>query len=602
MSGHLAVARFAGARLDWLEKWRVPEGQVMGSRRQSGVGNQDELRLLRERVKQLEQENAQLRTSEERLQILFEHAPDAYYLSDLKGTFVDGNAAAERITGYMKGELVGESFLKLKLLSAGDLLRAASLLAKNLLGRSTGPDEFTLTSKDGTPVPVEIQTHPVRIGNRRLVLGIARDISARKKTEHELRERARELQGLYRLAEIAERKDVSLDELYQELTDILPSSWQHEEITCARIVMGEREFRTANFAESPWKQSAPVRVKGVVTGAIEVSYLDERSEEDEGPFLKEERMLINALAERVGRITERMQADRVLRASEERYHTVFEEASDGLAMADAATGTILDCNAALCRMVERGRAELVGQPQSILHPPQDRIAVAGRLRASGSTGDVGQPLRETLLSKGGKLIPVEIRAARVELEGRTCLLGVFRDVSERNQFEEQLVRMARRDPLTGVLNRYALEELLEREASRSERYDHPVGFLMIDVNRFKEINDRFGHAMGDKVLQAMAAVIQHNIRDADILVRYGGDEFLVVLPEASGDADLVRDRILAEVAGRNRTNPLLDFPVTLAMGSARWSSGNGQTMEQALAEADRLMYEDKRKSPPLAVT
>jgi len=66
--------------------------------------------------------------------------------------------------------------------------------------------------------------------------------------------------------------------------------------------------------------------------------------------------------------------------------------------------------------------------------------------------------------------------------------------------------MARRDPLTGVLNRYALEELIEREASRSERYAHSVGFLMIDVNRFKEINDRFGHAMGDKVLQAIATV------------------------------------------------------------------------------------------------
>jgi diguanylate cyclase (GGDEF)-like protein len=123
---------------------------------------------------------------------------------------------------------------------------------------------------------------------------------------------------------------------------------------------------------------------------------------------------------------------------------------------------------------------------------------------------------------------------------------------------------------------------------------------MIDVNRFKEINDRFGHAMGDKVLQAIATVIQRNIRDADILVRYGGDEFLVILPETNGETDLVRDRILAEVDARNRTNPLLDFPVTLAIGSAHWSSGSGQTMEQILAETDKLMYEDKRKGPPPA--
>jgi len=168
----------------------------MGSRKQSSVGDQDELRSLRERVAQLDQVIAQLTSSEERLQILFEHAPDAYYLSDLKGTFVDGNAAAERITGYKKGELIGKSFLKLKLLSAGDLPKVTSLLARNVLGRSTGPDELTLIRKDGTPVVVEIRTHPVRIGGRRLVLGIARDISARKRAEaaqQESEERFRDL-------------------------------------------------------------------------------------------------------------------------------------------------------------------------------------------------------------------------------------------------------------------------------------------------------------------------------------------------------------------------------------------------------------------------
>lgn len=573
----------------------------MGTGRRRRVGDRDELQSLRERVEQLERSNAKLKESEEELQILFEHAPDAYYLSDLKGTFVDGNRAAEQITGYKRDELIGESFLKLKLLTGEGLLRGASLLAKNVLGRSTGPDEFILTRKDGTLIPVEIRTHPVRIGHRRLVLGIARDISVRKHAEHELRERAKELRALYSLAEIAEREGISLEELYQELTDSLPSSWQHEETTCARIVMGNREFRTANFAESPWQQSAPVRVHGTVIGAIEVNYLNERPEQDEGPFLKEERLLIDALAERVGRITERMQTEQAMHASEERFRTLFDAAGDGIALADADTGTLLNCNAALCRMVERDKTELVGQPQSILHPPQDGVSGVTSVFRQHRTADAGQPLQETLISKSGKLVPVEIQAAPVELEGRTCLLGVFRDVTERKQFEEELARMARHDPLTGTLNRYALEELLDREASRSERYTHSVGFLMIDVNRFKEINDRFGHAMGDKVLQGAAEVIQHNIRDADILVRYGGDEFLVILPETNGESALVRDRILADVAGRNRTNPLLDFPVTLAIGSAHWSSGSGQTMEQALAEADTLMYEDKRKSTPAVI-
>jgi len=579
----------------------------MSSGRRRDLSDRDDLRALRERVDQLERLNAQLIDSEEKLQILFEHAPDGYYISDLKGTLVDGNAAAERITGYKKGELIGKSLLKLKLLSAKDLLRAASLLARNALGQSTGPDEFTLTRKDGDAITVEISTRPVRIGKRRVVLGIARDITERKRVEHQLRERTKELQALYSLAEIAERDDISLDELYQELTDILPKSWQYEDIACARIVVGGREFRTGNFAESRWKQSAPVKVAGVVIGALDVNYLDERPDEDEGPFLKEERQLLDALAERLGRITERMQSEGELRLSEARLEEAQRTARAGSWETNLVTAQVVWSDE-LCRLFEiapevirEGRDQVQAALVERIHP-DDRAKYEEAIAQSvhqNARYDIEYRIRlcdgsqRYLHSQGGPTLDPAGNLVR--------LSGTVTDITERKQLEEQLALMARHDPLTGVLNRYALEELLEREASRSERYAHPIGFLMIDVNRFKEINDRFGHAMGDKVLQAIAAVIQHNIRDADILVRYGGDEFLVILPETNGETDVVRDRILAEVAGRNRTNPLLDFPVTLAIGSAHWSSASGQTMEQTLAETDKLMYEDKRRSQPPAM-
>ena len=90
------------------------------------MGSVHEADRLRKRVQELEQLNAELQTSEERLKILFEHAPDGYYLSDLKGTFTDGNKVAEEITGYKREELVGKSFLKLKLLPAEQLPRGSS--------------------------------------------------------------------------------------------------------------------------------------------------------------------------------------------------------------------------------------------------------------------------------------------------------------------------------------------------------------------------------------------------------------------------------------------------------------------------------------------
>ena len=548
---------------------------------------------LRERVLELEQLSAELQTSEERLKILFEHAPDGYYLSDLKGILTDGNKAAEEITGYNREDLIGKSFLNLKLLSVEQLPRAAALLAKNVLGKSTGPDEFSLKRKDGSIVAVEIRTHPVRIAGKRLVLGIARDISLRRHAEKSLQEseerfrdlfdnahdlvqsigrdghfryvnrawlktlgytsneiakltmhdvlhpdfhsqcmeifqplsageeiarveatfvsktgerieiegsvscrlregepvatrgilrditerkwmeralqeRVKELSCLHGISSLVEKPDVSLEEILQGTAEMIPLSWQYPEVTCARLTLHGKEYKTQNFRKTTWRQSSDIAMEGERVGCVDVCYLEEKPESDEGPFLKEERLLINSIAAQMGRIAERW------------------------------------------------------------------------------------------------------------------------------QFEEKLTRMARHDHLTGAYNRHALDEFLERELARSRRYNHPIGVLLIDVNRFKEVNDRFGHVMGDKVLQTVAAILQHNVRNLDIVSRYGGDEFLIVLPETDGETELVKERILAEVARRNKENPLLDFPITLAIGSVHWSPDSGKSMEEALAEADTLMYEDKK--------
>ncbi len=129
-----------------------------------------------------------LRSSEERLKILFNFAPDAYYLCDLKGYFVDGNIAAEHLLGYDKNEIIGKNFFNLNLLPPKDLIKATKLLTINILGKPAGPEELVLIRKDGSEVTVEITTHPVTIEGQTLVLGIARDISERKKAEKSMRE------------------------------------------------------------------------------------------------------------------------------------------------------------------------------------------------------------------------------------------------------------------------------------------------------------------------------------------------------------------------------------------------------------------------------
>lgn len=131
---------------------------------------------------------AALLTQQEKWRALFEYAPDACYLHDLQGTFVEGNLAAEELIGYDRRELIGKSFVQLNLLDQESLVRAAARMAKNAKGEAPAPEEFVIHRKDGSKRTAEIRTYPVDVHGERLVLGIARDVSARKEAEEALRE------------------------------------------------------------------------------------------------------------------------------------------------------------------------------------------------------------------------------------------------------------------------------------------------------------------------------------------------------------------------------------------------------------------------------
>ncbi len=143
---------------------------------------------------------------------------------------------------------------------------------------------------------------------------IATDITEQRRAEEALRkrtrdldERVKELNCLHGISKLVDEPDISLQEIVQGTVDLIPASWQYPEVTCARIILQGQEFRTKNFNEAPWRQTADITVRGQPVGTLDVGYLEERPERDEGPFLKEERSLINAIAGRLGRITDRKQ-------------------------------------------------------------------------------------------------------------------------------------------------------------------------------------------------------------------------------------------------------------------------------------------------------
>jgi diguanylate cyclase (GGDEF)-like protein len=160
---------------------------------------------------------------------------------------------------------------------------------------------------------------------------------------------------------------------------------------------------------------------------------------------------------------------------------------------------------------------------------------------------------------------------------------------------EEFHKLATLDPLTGLYNRRLAEQRLEGEVSRSQRYGHPLTILAFDLNGFKQINDRYGHAAGDLVLREFAQRLNSAIRVSDLAVRMGGDEFLVLLPECMPQqVQSLLERLRGiEVDCRGQR-----IPVTYSAGWAGYEPG--ETAEQMLERADQALYADKRaKKTPL---
>ncbi len=148
------------------------------------------------------------------------------------------------------------------------------------------------------------------------------------------------------------------------------------------------------------------------------------------------------------------------------------------------------------------------------------------------------------------------------------------------------------DPLTEVYNRRSLEEMAGRFISHARRTDKPLTFLMVDVDRFKKVNTRYGHLTGDFVLAEVATLLRSSVRGSDAVIRYGGDEFLIILADTSfRDARRVVERVAAYIRDWNGAGHLEGFELSLSIGRSEWSKG--RTLDQVLDAADRDMYARK---------
>ncbi len=404
---------------------------------------------------------------------LIASAHDAIILIDEKGNIYFWNPAAERIFGYKSSEVIGKNLHRLL---APPEYHAAHTLAFSEFSKSGRSDfmdkitELVAIRKGGEKFPIELSLSSFQKDGDWHAAGIVRDISHRQQLErelliknHQLNERVKELNCLYSISSLVEKVDLSTDDLLQGIVNLIPPAWQYPEITCARLTLPDREYRCRNYRSPVSTMSADILRHGSVIGSLDISYVDEAPVHDEGPFLKEERGLINTIAQRVGLIIERNSVQKALLESEEKYRLLADNTHDVIWRTDLDLNFTY-VNSSIERMIGYTPQEWIGSKLSDHCDEENFMKMAHVVLSEMQKGvaGTGATVEAVILNKDNQPVPVEIvgKVLFDDSGNPVCLQGVGRDITERKQIETEANKVFSEMAalLTGMISGFCVME------------------------------------------------------------------------------------------------------------------------------------------------
>jgi diguanylate cyclase (GGDEF)-like protein/PAS domain S-box-containing protein len=504
------------------------------------------------------------------------------------GPFLEANEAASHILGYGRDELL--EIVPSAVLDAGKLREAG----EKLLSQQSATFETSLRTKDGDKLPVEVHTRLLVLDERSAVLAVCRDLRTRKMQDDALHDVERKYRGIVENA---------IEGIYQTTPDgrVLSANpalarllgyANVEELLASGVNIAERAYvhpeqrtdllqRLEKDGQYTDQEFQIVRRDG---STIWIS--------DNSRVVKDAKGKVKYYEGTVQDITSRKQAEENLEQSEEKYRTLVDMSQDGVFLGEH--GSLIYANRAFANMLGYKPEEMTGLSFAEMLAPEDREST--QVFADEHELPGGHELRELrLMHRDGKSrVTAAVTIAHVPYLGRPAVTGTVRDVTAQKKSEQDLLRSAYHDALTDLPNRtFFMEKLQHVVEHAGHRSSDRFAVLFLDLDRFKLINDSLGHSFGDRVLVAIARRLRACLRPADLIARYGGDEFTILVENITGldDATAVADRVheeLSRAISVDSHEVFTNASIGIVISAPHYSHP-----DEILRDADTAMYRAK---------
>ncbi len=600
-------AQKAGARFEVLirtrsgsERWLEADVQVLLDARGEVEGYMAIHRDVTEQVRVREA----MRLSEHRARMMMACANLGSWELDLKRGVVQLNEAFCRMLGYEAGELSVELDALRELCHPEDRPETDRNIAEVLAGRAElFKALYRLRAKDGSwrwvlgaggILERAADGKPLRL------FGVQLDVTEQRRADHEARQAAENLAVIaanvpgmifqWRLEADGRPRFLYASPGARDLYGVSPEELMSDERSMSGFLVNPEE-NTLDFAAmlhsaatlTPWHAE-----HRLITAEGELRWLEANA------IPKRNADGTTTWTGYVNDVTRRKLAEQELRVSEEKLRSLYDLSPLGIALSDG-SGRFLQTNQAMEIITGYSRQELAEMrwwDSAIDHGSAEQRERFERLMRSGRFG----PVEKELMRKDGARIPVQITGIRVTASDGTQLMwSMIEDIADRKRAEQRISFLAYHDPLTGLDNRLGLRMRLTEALAEGAARRGRIGVMMLDLDRFKTINDTLGHDAGDRVIAELARRIRAAVRETDIVARLGGDEFVVVLTslEAGARIESVVEPIFAPLRGRFEVDGNV-VHVTVSAGVSVFPDDgtDGQTL---LKRADIAMYAAKAR-------